>query len=217
MAKPTELPRWGTDQTNEVTPSSQQQDEGWSDGQTAVSSYANWYLRINYDWTAWLDTIVAPAEGSESLSINAAGELAADGAHGPKTLLINPREAVTFAAGLSLSGDAIEWSNENGIAMIRLNPHVGDQILSAAFFVEENDDPINVAMSLVRIPRDDTANPVTIDSVGDNVTGEIVLDEIDHVVQAGSSYRLMFSVGTSFSDSPRVTQIAVTYDRPSPA
>ncbi len=56
MTKPTELPRWGTDQSNEVTPSSGQQDTGWELSSLGVSSFDNWAKRLTFEWLAYLDS-----------------------------------------------------------------------------------------------------------------------------------------------------------------
>lgn len=53
--KPTDLPRWGTDATNESNPASGQKDTGWTTGQVAVSSYENWLKRVTYEWISYLN------------------------------------------------------------------------------------------------------------------------------------------------------------------
>lgn len=54
LNKPTEFPRWGTDQTNEVDPSSGQKDTGWTNEQIPPSSFQNFLSRTTYDWINWL-------------------------------------------------------------------------------------------------------------------------------------------------------------------
>jgi hypothetical protein len=68
MAKPTEFPRFGTDQTNETEPSSGQKDSGWADDQIPPAGYFNWLHRTNYDWTAWLDDVFADDDTTLTVS-----------------------------------------------------------------------------------------------------------------------------------------------------
>lgn len=55
MPKPASLPRWATDETNNDEPASGQKDTGWTPGQVAISDYFNWYQKLVYDWTVYLD------------------------------------------------------------------------------------------------------------------------------------------------------------------
>jgi len=55
LAKPTTLPIWATDGTNNTEPSLSQKQSGWTPNQDGVSDYDNWYKRLVYDWCAWLD------------------------------------------------------------------------------------------------------------------------------------------------------------------
>lgn len=57
MAKPTELPQWGTAQTNEVEPVAQK-TAGWAYQAPVISSYMNWFKRIVYDWLNWLNDVL---------------------------------------------------------------------------------------------------------------------------------------------------------------
>ncbi len=54
LNKPTEFPRWGTDQSNEVDPSSGQKDTGWTFEQIPPSAFQNFLSRVTYDWINWL-------------------------------------------------------------------------------------------------------------------------------------------------------------------
>ena len=53
--KPTIVPRWATDLTNNTAPSSGQQDTGWTLSQVDVSSYDNWFKYYVYLWCLYLD------------------------------------------------------------------------------------------------------------------------------------------------------------------
>ncbi len=55
LAKPTKLPRWGTDKTNEAESSEGQKDTGWTFEQIPPSSFQNFLQRVTYDWVAWID------------------------------------------------------------------------------------------------------------------------------------------------------------------
>jgi hypothetical protein len=69
MPKPTELPRWADDETNNTEPSSGQKDTGWVANQVAVSSYFNWWQFLVYQWLTWINepnTITLSAHGGVS-------------------------------------------------------------------------------------------------------------------------------------------------------
>lgn len=53
--KPTKLPRWGTDQTNETEASEGQKDTGWTFKQIPPSSFQNFLQRVTHDHLAWFD------------------------------------------------------------------------------------------------------------------------------------------------------------------
>ena len=55
LNKPIKLPRWGTDQTNEVEPGETQKDTGWLFEQIPPSSFQNFLSRVTFDWVAWID------------------------------------------------------------------------------------------------------------------------------------------------------------------
>jgi hypothetical protein len=52
--KPSTLPRWATDLTNNTAPSSGQMDTGWEPEQDGVSDYDNWKSYWAYKWLEWL-------------------------------------------------------------------------------------------------------------------------------------------------------------------
>lgn len=53
--KPTALPAWATDLTNNTEPSAGQKATGWTVNQVAVSSYFNWLAKNYYDWASYLN------------------------------------------------------------------------------------------------------------------------------------------------------------------
>ena len=54
LNKPTEFPRWGTDQSNEVEPGETNKDTGWTIDQVPPSSFQNFLSRVTFDWTDWI-------------------------------------------------------------------------------------------------------------------------------------------------------------------
>lgn len=99
LDKPTELPRWGTDQSNETEPGSTQKDTGWVFEQIPPSDFQNWLQRVTYDWTAWLNERLAPpstgtgANSDDSLQI-----------HDPATNLANTNTTNRGVVKLLLEG-----------------------------------------------------------------------------------------------------------------
>ncbi len=55
LPKPTKLPRWGTDQTNESEASEGQKDTGWTFEQIPPSAFQNFLQRVTHDHLAWFD------------------------------------------------------------------------------------------------------------------------------------------------------------------
>lgn len=67
-AKPTSLPEWATDETNNDEPSAGQKATGWTPGQDGVSDWDNWYKKLVFDWTAYLND--GALEGDHSIDLN---------------------------------------------------------------------------------------------------------------------------------------------------
>lgn len=53
--KPTTLPAWATDLSNNTEPSSGQKATGWTPGQDGISDYDNWYKELVYRWCSYLN------------------------------------------------------------------------------------------------------------------------------------------------------------------
>jgi hypothetical protein len=86
--KPSTTPRFaetagGAPATNIATPSSGQQDTGWTVGQAPPSSYFNWWMRLVYDWILYLKDAVFTATPSSGLAgVSGTGDGAAAGVSG---------------------------------------------------------------------------------------------------------------------------------------
>jgi hypothetical protein len=221
MAKPTDLPRFGTDESNESEPSSQEKDTGWLTNQTPPSSVFNWIHRVTYDWTAWLDDIEAPGSGAESLSINAAGELAADGAHGDRKLVLNPqtaRDAQLDSEAGSISAEKIVLigttdTDEHGVDF-PITLRAGDRIRSVLFFVKDNTSGLTVDGNLYRVPRNGSETSLANASTS-SAAAEVTMASIDHTVLEDSSYVLRAQVtGNGGLPDTSVSYAEITYDRP---
>jgi hypothetical protein len=78
MRKPSEVPLWATDGTNNTPPSTTQRATGWTRGQDGVSSYDNWYKALNGMWLAFLDALFG-ADGSLTLPTDASVNLTGTG------------------------------------------------------------------------------------------------------------------------------------------
>lgn len=61
MPKPTDLPRWNTDLTNQTEPTEGKKDAGWAVGDEADSSIFNWLFFTIYQWCLYLDGLYAEA------------------------------------------------------------------------------------------------------------------------------------------------------------
>lgn len=79
MAKPTILPTWATDQTNNLEPSAGQKASGWDMNQPAISSYFNWLFYTIYIWLAYLDAGVFDGPITVNGNLNVTGTLDIDG------------------------------------------------------------------------------------------------------------------------------------------
>ena len=188
--KPTDLPVWGTDLSNETTPSAGQQDTGWTPGQLADSSFDNWYKRIVAEWIDWLNETF---DDSKKRIIPAAGFFS----NGDVDLDLNQ-------TGLKFSGAALGW------APIVID--VGQRILSIIAFVEENDNSDTITVRLQRQPRAGVAL-TTVATANISATGEISLAAINHTSLEDNAYTLEVELTTGGgSPNANVTYIEVTYD-----
>lgn len=59
--KPASLPAWNTGGANNTEPSAGEKVSGWTVGQQPPSSYFNWWQKLTYEWTAYLDDLEAQA------------------------------------------------------------------------------------------------------------------------------------------------------------
>lgn len=133
-AKPTTIPRWNDDLTNNTEPPEAKKDAGWIFQEIPPSTWENWKAQLNGQWWKWLDerladgsdenelVIKAPDSGADAIKINAAliltdrrlsvtGQL--DGQFGLYSQYINVGGAAPggvgdgiFAGGLNVGFDA---------------------------------------------------------------------------------------------------------------
>ncbi len=75
MPKPTTLPEWASDETNNTEPSSGQKDTGWENNQAAVSSFFNWYQFLVYQWIEYLDAAGDLTTTFDVATLNVGGDL----------------------------------------------------------------------------------------------------------------------------------------------
>lgn len=68
--KPTTLPRWATDLSNNDEPSSGQKDTGWTPGQDGVSDYDNWKSYWAYKWCEWVSDSLNDGTADYALTAN---------------------------------------------------------------------------------------------------------------------------------------------------
>jgi hypothetical protein len=229
MAKPTELPRWGTDETNEVTPSEGQRDSGWVTNQTHVSSYENWLNRTTYDWTAWLDDVFADDDTTLTVSrdVSVDGDLDADNVtagevyHGDRKLILSPqtaRDAQLDSEAGSISAEKIVLigttdTDEHGVDF-PITLRAGDRIRSVLFFVKDNTSGLTVDGNLYRVPRNGSETSLANASTS-SAAAEVTMASIDHTVLEDSSYVLRAQVtGNGGLPDTSVSYAEITYDRP---
>lgn len=114
--KPTSTPRWaettgGVPATNITTPTSGEQDSGYTNGQAVVSSgKLNWLLQLIYSWILYLsDAVFTATAGSGLAGVSATGDGAAPG------VSATPGGGASPARGaLSLASQATPSAPANG-------------------------------------------------------------------------------------------------------
>jgi hypothetical protein len=138
MAKPTQLPEWATDETNNTEPSSGQKETGWEFNQPAVSSYFNWWQHLVFLWIAYLNdgeldgdhVIDGNLEVSNDLEVggtlDVAGPILANGNVDVSGHVLHAARAHVqgFDGGLS-SGTALSFHTSNATCTIA----AGDTVL----------------------------------------------------------------------------------------
>lgn len=66
--KPTDLPQWGTAQTNDTEPVTQKAS-GWASNGDLISSFDNWFKRLSYQWLEWVSGVFGTPD-ADSLTIS---------------------------------------------------------------------------------------------------------------------------------------------------
>lgn len=102
--KPTKLPRWNTDATNQTEPSEGEKNVGWSFEEDPPSSFFNWLQFYTYKWFEWLDARVTNTGGTAPrIGLRGIGSIGEGGGTGA-TLTGNGAAAGSAATGGATSG-----------------------------------------------------------------------------------------------------------------
>lgn len=214
MAKPTNVGRWGDVSAPIVEPTSGKKDVGWAAGERPAAQIRNFLDNVGYLWRQWLDAIVAPASGSEAVSMSAAGDILADGKHGDRKFLVNPRawEIEDGAGDVTYIRVNLGTVNDDYLATAPLNLRVGDRVRSIVFYAGGNND---WDFELRRVARATGAVTVVATTNESALPAEISLAAIDHVVLEDFVYSLAVAHDTDGSAADlQLTYAEVTYDRP---
>lgn len=214
MAKPTNTPRWADVGGAIVEPTSGKKDIGHVPAERPPAQYLNWLFNLIYQWVAWLDTITAPGSGAEALSITSAGVLAADGKHGDRKWLVNPRSwSVEDGSGdVTYIRVNLGAADDTYLATAPLNLRVGDRVRSIVFYAGGSND---WDFELRRVARATGAVTVVATANSSALPGEISLAAIDHTILEDFVYSLAVAHDAdAVAADLQLTYAEVTYDRP---
>ncbi len=158
-SKPSQLPVWATDQTNNTEPSSGQKQTGWLLNQKAVSSYWNWYQHLVYQWIAYLadgdlvgdHSILGDLVVDESLTVG--GDVAIDGGldvgsdvhfganvywDGPQTLPVPPSRYFVGDSGHSQGHNVVVLAASTSKIYVPIEIPSGAMIHTVVLRLEKN-------------------------------------------------------------------------------
>lgn len=214
MAKPTNTPRWADVGGAIVEPTSGKKNVGNVAGERPPAQYLNWLFNLIYLWIVWLNDIVAPGSGSESISISSAGVLGANGKHGDRKHLVNPRDwAVEDGTGdVTYIRVNLGTADDTYLATAPLNLRVGDRVRSIVFYAGGSND---WDFELRRVARATGAVTVVATANSSALPGEISLAAIDHTILEDFVYSLAVAHDAdAVAANLQLTYAEVTYDRP---
>jgi hypothetical protein len=209
MSKPTKVPTWNTDLSNQTEPSGGQKASGWTSGQAAVSSYLNWLLYTIYTWIVYLQA--GNLEGNHAIdgTLHVTGATTVDGVltakHGNHTLSLSHTDfhAEGALATVSYTDSAMRASNFGGspgdvwLLMCALKLPVSAQIESITVYVDNNSSATASATLKKGEPSLFGAGGGTVGTINDGGTpgnNSLAIASLPHVVAADCSYNIHMSL-----------------------
>lgn len=106
--KPTTLPEWNSDDTNQTEPLTAKKEEGWLVEEDPSSAYFNWWMNLVWKWLVWLDDRVTNTGGAAPrIGLRGIGTIGEGGGTGI-TAVGNGAAAGVDAAGGATSGSAVK-------------------------------------------------------------------------------------------------------------
>lgn len=188
--KPTDLPEWATDETNNTEPSAGQKASGWTNGQVPPSSYFNWYMFSVWLWIEWLNSAVVDF-GANTVAAGVLDTDEGDVRHGNVAHPISPLEMAVSAGTIT----TVRARHTSGFTVwVPLRLKIGDTIETARMWL---DNEGGAAWSNPKIYELDVVSRVATDITGTNSGGAspegwfvMTPSSGGHVVASGKTYYL---------------------------
>lgn len=192
--KPTALPTWATDLSNNTEPSSGQKASGWTVEQVPPSSYFNWWMYTAYLWSQYLDEL-----HSETV-----------------TVVIGAEDFVADTGAGLLHQDGYLYTSGVCKARASLKLPVGYAIQTAAIRYEVDGGSVRGYLKRVDITTGTIAAAIWDNGSADN-TGTSneaqTSGTLNHTVLANNNYYIEVDL-TGASNTNKLWGAIVTYTRP---
>lgn len=157
------LARWGSDQTNDVAPSSGQRDSGWVSHQVAVSSYMNHITYQLYLWAKYVDEGVFDGDVTIDGNLHVTGDTTVDGdliLSGPpkcqRSVMYSGANAVPLAGSGASTTSAGQLSLSTSVqyATCPIEIGVGETLMGWRVFLNKSSTTGTITAELVRQAAD---------------------------------------------------------------
>lgn len=119
MAKPTSLPEWNSGGANNVEPAGGKKALGWEVDEVPPSSTFNWWQKLVYEWTVWLDGFLGVSHTwTKGQTINGdASAMAGRGLVVEGTAASSESIAGVSDSGIAVLGDAQSGPGIKGVSV----------------------------------------------------------------------------------------------------
>lgn len=232
-AKPTVLPRWATDLSNNTEPLSGQKDTGWTTGQDGVSSYDNWFKYNAYLWllhfsegewegdTTINGDLTIESDGS-SRTLTVEGFVVAQDVYHDSHSTLVPASAYR-ANGTTHSFATDRWTllNATDVLVVPVTMDAGDQVTAFTVYGFKQSDATCTVTAELCSYHSVTGARTVISTVTNNANnpGDITLSATGLTTTVASP--LTYAIEVSHDDaSPSgpdtILGTVVTWERPAP-
>lgn len=230
MAKPTEVPEFATDDTNNVEPDAGLKATGFVAGEIIDEGQPNWLFHRIGQWLAFLNPLFTSGGGfvapvNEHVAVSGTGRHK----HGTMTMVFSAINGLPLSnddssdpfqninSGLATSGGGIQTTNDGTPWTIPINLPVGKRVTAVRARVEDDSaTPTTIAFQL--FTWDYTGGVASVaqigttqTSAGDDSLQTLTISGLTHTMDAGEPLIAHFSPNNN-TGVMRIFYVEVDYD-----